>query len=114
MAESKNIFLKGNMNKDLDNRLLGEGEYRDALNISVGKSEDKNVGSLQNILGNSLTVNFNTLAGTTGLECIGVHADESNNNLYGSNANNNRKSTRKANNNNFYDAQQSGGSSLII
>jgi hypothetical protein len=87
MAESKNIFLKSKMNKDFDNRLLPEGEYRDALNISVGKSESQNVGSLQNILGNQIlqkpsgtgTVDFE--ADTT-LVCIGFVVDNEKNRIY--------------------------------
>ena len=42
------------MNKDLDDRLIPNGEYRDAQNISVGKSEDDDIGALENVLGNSL------------------------------------------------------------
>jgi len=87
MAESKNIFLKGRMNKDLDNRLLGEGEYRDALNITVGKSENNSVGSLQNILGNELlrkpsssgTVPFES---DSSLVCIGNVVDNENNRVF--------------------------------
>ena len=53
MAEIKNTFLKSKMNKDLDDRLIPNGEYRDAQNISVGKSEDADVGALENIIGNA-------------------------------------------------------------
>ena len=42
------------MNKDLDDRLIPNGEYRDAQNISVGKSEDDDIGSLETVLGNVL------------------------------------------------------------
>ena len=41
------------MNKDLDERLVPNGEYRDALNIEVSTSEDSDIGTVQNILGNS-------------------------------------------------------------
>jgi hypothetical protein len=87
MAESKNVFLKGKMNKDLDNRLLGEGEYRDALNISVGKSENNSVGSLQNILGNELLKKPSS-SGTVPFEsngdlvCIGQVVDNQNNRVF--------------------------------
>jgi len=40
------------MNKDLDDRLLQQGEYRNAVNIQVSKSESEDVGALENILGN--------------------------------------------------------------
>ena len=33
------------MNKDLDERLIPAGEYRDALNIEVSTSEASNVGA---------------------------------------------------------------------
>jgi hypothetical protein len=56
MAEIKNSFLKSKMNKDLDDRLIPNGEYRDAQNISVGKSEDDDIGALENVLGNDLQV----------------------------------------------------------
>ena len=35
MAEVRNVFVKSKMNKDLDERLLPNGEYRDGRNISV-------------------------------------------------------------------------------
>jgi hypothetical protein len=82
MAEIKNNFTSSKMNQDIDDRLMPNNEYRYALNLEVNRSEASDVGTLQNILGNSLTVNFNALANTTGLECIGVYADESNNNIY--------------------------------
>ena len=72
--EIKNTFLKSKMNKDLDDRILPNGEYRDARNISVGRSEDNDVGALENIIGNAL------VPGTdlgNGLTIIGVEADNS-------------------------------------
>ena len=53
MPELSNNFMKGRMNKDLDDRLVPEGEYRDALNIEVSTSESSDVGALQNIKGNT-------------------------------------------------------------
>ncbi len=52
MAESRNSFIKSKMNRDLDARLVPPGEYREALNVSVSKSEGADVGSLENVLGN--------------------------------------------------------------
>ena len=52
MAEIKNNFLQSKMNKDLDDRLIPNGQYRDALNIQVGKSEQDDIGTLQNSFGN--------------------------------------------------------------
>jgi hypothetical protein len=58
MPEIKNTFIKSKMNKDLDSRLLPNGEYRDAQNVSVSRSEGSDVGSLENILGNSILTNL--------------------------------------------------------
>ena len=58
MAEIKNSFLRSKMNKDLDDRLIPNGEYRDAQNISVGKSEADDIGALETVLGNTLKSNF--------------------------------------------------------
>ena len=52
MPEMKHNFTKGRMNKDLDERLVPKGEYRDALNIEVSTSEGSNMGALQTTLGN--------------------------------------------------------------
>ena len=38
MAEIKHNFLKSKMNKDLDDRIMPNGEYRDATNVAVSKS----------------------------------------------------------------------------
>ena len=53
MPELKHNFLKGRMNKDLDERLVPNGEYRDALNIEISTSEDSNTGAVQNVKGNA-------------------------------------------------------------
>ena len=52
MAEIKRTFSAGSMEKDIDERLVPNGKYREALNISVATSEDSDVGAAQNILGN--------------------------------------------------------------
>lgn len=52
MAELKNSFTQGKMNKDLDERIIPGSEYREALNIGVANSENSDVGAAQNILGN--------------------------------------------------------------
>jgi len=77
MAEIKNNFLKSKMNKDLDDRLIPNGEYRDAQNVSVGKSEDADVGALENILGNN-NVTLETPY-SNDCEIIGYISDTSNN-----------------------------------
>ena len=52
MPEIKHTFLGGKMNKDLDERLIPKDGYIDAMNIQVSTSEDSDVGTAQNILGN--------------------------------------------------------------
>ena len=52
MPEIKHQFSGGKMNKDLDERMVPNGEYRDAMNIQVSTSEGSDVGTVQNILGN--------------------------------------------------------------
>ena len=68
------------MNKDLDERLIPNGEYRDALNIQVSTSEGSDVGTIQNILGNSLLPNQDFISGSA--VCVGSIADEKNDKLY--------------------------------
>lgn len=54
MAESKRTFQAARMDKDVDDRLLKPGQYRDGLNISIDTSEDANVGAVENLKGNEL------------------------------------------------------------
>ena len=58
MPEIKNSFTQGRMNKDFDERLIPNGQYRDALNIQVSTSEESNIGTVQNILGNERVENL--------------------------------------------------------
>ena len=58
MPEIKNTFLKSKMNKTLDSRLIPNGEYRDAQNVSISRSEGSDVGALENVLGNTQLTNL--------------------------------------------------------
>jgi hypothetical protein len=78
MAEFKNVFIKSKMNKDLDDRLLPQGEYRDALNIQVSKSESSDVGALENVLGNKKLINFDDVTGNANVVCVGYLVSEVN------------------------------------
>ena len=82
MGEVKNAFIKSKMNKDLDARLLPSGEYRNAINTQISKSEGAGVGSLENALGNGLVVDFFTLTGVSELTSVGSLANELNNTMY--------------------------------
>src|SRR5210317_2016297 len=59
MAESKRTFTRAKINRDIEEKILPPGEYRDALNISVDFSEDGNVGAIENLKGNELIANQN-------------------------------------------------------
>ena len=82
MAKVQNTFLKSKMNKDLDARILPNGEYREATNIQISRSENSEVGALENVLGNKSVLNFQTLTGVANLKCIGQLPDEVNNTVY--------------------------------
>ena len=64
MPEIKNQFTGGKMNKDLDERLVPNGQYRDAMNIQVrttsGDSQGVgDAGVVQNIQGNKKVGDIN-------------------------------------------------------
>ena len=83
MPEIKHNFTGGKMNKDVDERLVPNGEYRDAMNIQVSTSEESEVGTIQNILGNKMSDGqlANHLA-IPGMSCVASIADEKNDSLY--------------------------------
>ena len=97
MAEFVHTFRQGKMNQDLDERLIPEGEYRDALNLEVSSSEGSDRGAMQNIIGNlainNQGYNPSTLVATqwaaneyitalTNATCIGGISDTLNDNVY--------------------------------
>ena len=79
MPEIKNTFIQGKMNKDLDERLLPNGQYRDAKNVEVSTSEDSNVGVVKNVLGN---YRVEDIVDTTIFTCVGSIANENANKIY--------------------------------
>jgi hypothetical protein len=101
MPEIKNTFLKSKMNKTLDSRLIPNGEYRDAQNVSISRSEGADVGALENILGNRKLTSLKTDLGLledaknlfrydeveglvilNGLDIIGYFMDVSNDRIF--------------------------------
>jgi hypothetical protein len=60
MPELKRNFSQAKMNKDMDERLVPQGQYRDALNIQIATSDDSNVGAAQNLKGNVIRNNMAT------------------------------------------------------
>ena len=81
MAQARNTFIKSKLNKDLDARLMPQGEYRDAVNVQVSRSEGDSVGSLENVLGNFSVLDIDAEV-AAGLVCIGQQADESSGFVY--------------------------------
>lgn len=67
MPEITHHFRAGKMNKDLDERLVPDGEYRDALNVQVSTSDASDVGAVQNIAGNVQK----SFVSQIGQKCIG-------------------------------------------
>ena len=92
MPEIKRNFTGGKMNLDIDERLVPNGQYREAMNIQVSTSEDSDVATIQNILGNSKVKASaqDTILGPlpwyTGsdhfFKCIGSVSDEKNDAFY--------------------------------
>ena len=96
MPDFKHHFRLGKMNKDLDERLVPNGEYRDAQNIEISTSEGDDVGTIQNVIGNtrlngkvynsnskSLTSNWSTVSfGLTNASCVGTHVNNEIDKIY--------------------------------
>ena len=84
MAEIKNTFLKGKMNQDLDSRILPNGEYREARNLSISRSEGSTVGEFENVLGNISISSLSDLtpAAPANTEIIGKFIDDNSSMAY--------------------------------
>ena len=88
MPELKNNFTRGRMNKDLDDRIVPKGEYRDAANIQVSSSEGADVGAIESVLGNVKISNkpgggnWDSSFGWATISCIGAKADTQNEKIY--------------------------------
>ena len=91
MAELRHTFAGGKMNKDLDERIVPQGEYRDALNIEIRTSGDSDVGALQNLYGTKGRVTYSsdygdvnpTVNWTNTVSChVGSIANEKTNKAY--------------------------------
>ena len=80
MANTQRNFIKGVMNKSIDERLLPNGQYVDALNVRLGSTEDSEIGSVENSKGNTqLTeLQYNGDALSANARCIGAYEDGGN------------------------------------
>ena len=90
MANSKRNFIAGKMNKSLDERLVPNGQYIDAMNVRLGSTEDSEIGSVENSKGNTIltSVNLGIYGGATTYflsseaRCIGAFEDGVNETIY--------------------------------
>ena len=84
MGTIQRNFIAGKMNKSVDERLVPNGQYIDALNVRLGSSESTEVGAVENSKGNtkltSLSYNGNFLSDLA--RCIGAYDDSANETLY--------------------------------
>ena len=87
MPEFVHVFQAGRMNKDLDERLVPNGEYRDALNLDLANSDNGNAGSLKNVSGNTQLRgkpqwDNNYIDSLTNAKCIGSFVDDKSDKIY--------------------------------
>jgi hypothetical protein len=84
MANTQRNFITGRMNKSVDERLVPNGEYIDALNVRLGSTEESEIGSVENSKGNEklTTLEYNGTALSSSAKCIGAYEDGANSTLY--------------------------------
>lgn len=84
MAKVTRNFSAGRMNKLVDERLVPDGEYIDALNIRMGSTEGSEVGTVTNVKGTKKLTNIRHLGSNLSLqaECIGAIEDSANETIY--------------------------------
>ena len=64
MANITRNFIAGRMNKIVDERLLPDGEYIDAMNVRMGSTEKSEVGVISNTKGNTSLTTLKYIDGT--------------------------------------------------
>lgn len=85
MANITRTFVQGKMNKVVDERLLPDGQYIDAMNIRMGSTENSEVGVIENTKGNLPLTRLKYIDGTElslDARCIGAIEDSANETLY--------------------------------
>jgi hypothetical protein len=85
MANFTRNFISGRMNKVVDERLVPNGEYIDALNVRMGSTEKSEIGVIENSKGNSPLTSIKYIDGTPlslQAKCIGAIDDSANETLY--------------------------------
>jgi len=85
MANITRNFTAGRMNKLVDQRLVPNGEYIDALNVRMGSTEQSEMGVIENTKGNLPLTNLIYTDGTPlsgDARCIGAFEDGSKETVY--------------------------------
>lgn len=85
MANLQRNFIAGRMNKSLEQRLLPNGEYTNAVNVRLGSTEQSEIGSVENSKGNTKLTEITYFNGTplsSNAKCIGAFEDSANETLY--------------------------------
>jgi len=85
MANLTRNFISGRMNKIVDERLLPDGEYIDAMNVRMGSTENSEVGVISNTKGNTALTVLEYTNGTplsTNARCMGAFEDSSKETIY--------------------------------
>jgi len=78
-------FITGRMNKVVDERLVPNGEYIDAMNIRMGSTEMSEIGVIENTKGNEGLTLLTYIDGTSlsaNARCIGAYQDGEASTLY--------------------------------
>ena len=83
MANITRNFTAGKMNKMVDERLVPNGEYIDALNVRMGSSEGSEIGAIENSKGNTVLTDLRFLdqSLSNGARCIGAFEDGAEGNI---------------------------------
>ena len=91
MANIQRNFIAGRMNKSLDERLVPQGEYVDALNVRLGSTEGSEIGAVENSKGTTkmTTLQYEETESDSGAvplssqaRCIGAYEDGKNDRMY--------------------------------
>lgn len=84
MANFTRNFVKGKMNKSVDERLIPDGEYIDAINVRMGSTEGSEIGVIENTKGNLhlTSLEYGGVSLSTNAKCIGAFEDGANETIY--------------------------------
>ena len=77
MPTTQRNFIAGRMNKSVDERLVPNGEYIDAVNVRLGSTEQSEIGSVENSKGNEklTSLEYLNVPLSSEAKCIGSLED---------------------------------------